>query len=187
AWNGMLLRALAEAARVLERRDFLDAALSNAEFLLTTMRAPSGGMYRTWKPGHTAHLNGYLEDYANVADGLVALYEATFDLRWLTAATSLADLILERFADLENGGFFDTSNDHETLITRPQDIFDNATPSGNAVSADVLLRLALLTGREEYQRAADGVLQLLRVPMERSPPGYAWSLIALIYQLARPK
>ena len=83
AWNGMLLRALAEAARVLERDDFLAAAVHNAEFLLATMRAPDGAMYRTWKPGHAAHLNGYLEDHANVADGLVALYEATFDPRWL--------------------------------------------------------------------------------------------------------
>ena len=186
-WNGLMLRALAEAASVLAREDFLAAAIRNAEFLLGAMRRADGGLYRTWKPGHAARLNGYLEDYANVADGLVALYEATFDPHWLTAATSLADLILERFADVENGGFFDTSNDHETLITRPQDIFDNATPSGNAVSADVLLRLALLTGREEYQRAAEGVLQLLREPMARYPLGFARSLNALDFLLGRPK
>ena len=186
-WNGLMLRALAEAASVLAREDFLAAAIRNAEFLLGAMRRADGGLHRTWKPGHAARLNGYLEDYANVADGLVALYEATFDPHWLTAATSLADLILERFADLENGGFFDTSNDHETLITRPKDIFDNATPSGNAVSADVLLRLALLTGREEYQRAAEGVLQLLREPMARYPLGFARSLNALDFLLGRPK
>ena len=186
-WNGLMLRTLAEAASVLAREDFLAAAIRNAEFLLGAMRRADGGLHRTWKPGHAARLNGYLEDYANVADGLVALYEATFDPHWLTAATSLADLILERFADVENGGFFDTSNDHETLITRPRDIFDNATPSGNAVSADVLLRLALLTGREEYQRAAEGVLQLLREPMARYPLGFARSLNALDFLLGRPK
>src|SRR5207302_999391 len=119
SWNGMMLRALAEAAAVLGRADFLKAAVRNAEFLLTSMRAGDGGLHRTWKPGHSARLNGYLEDYANVADGLLALYEATFDPRWLSASIDLADLILERFSDSVNGGFFDTSNNHEQLITRP--------------------------------------------------------------------
>jgi uncharacterized protein len=187
AWNGMLLRALAEAARVLERGDFLDAAIKNAEFLLSRMQTADGGLYRTWKPGHAAHLNGYLEDHANVADGLVALYEATFDPRWLTAAAGLADGMLARFADVENGGFFDTSSDHETLITRPKDIFDNATPSGNAVATDVLLRLGLLTGNAEYERAAREVLELLRDPMARYPLGFARSLNALDFLLGRPK
>ena len=149
------------------------------------MRRPGGALHRTWKPGHTARLNGYLEDHANVADGLVALYEATFDERWLTAATELADLMLERFSDTENGGFFDTSTDHETLITRPKDIFDNATPSGNAVAADVLLRLAVLLDREDYRRAAEGVLRLLREPMARYPLGFARSLNALDFLLSR--
>jgi uncharacterized protein YyaL (SSP411 family) len=187
AWNGMMLRALAEAARVLGRADFLQAALKNAEFLLSTMRRPDGAMYRTWKPGHAARLNGYLEDQANVADGLVALYEATFDPRWLEGAATLADIILARFADAENGGFFDTSSDHETLISRPKDVFDNATPSGNAVAADVFLRLALLTGRDEFQRAAEAVLTLLREPMARYPLGFARALNALDFQLGKPK
>jgi uncharacterized protein YyaL (SSP411 family) len=188
AWNGLMLRALAEAARVLGRRDFLDAAVRNAEFLLREMqRQPDGAMYRTWKPGHAARLNGYLEDQANVADGLVALYEATFDARWLEAAVSLADVMLERFADDADGGFFDTSSDHEELITRPKDIYDNATPSGNAVAADVLLRLALLTDNDKYRRAAQSVLELLREPMARYPLGFARSLNALDFLLGQPK
>jgi uncharacterized protein YyaL (SSP411 family) len=187
AWNGMMLRALAEAGAVLGRADFVDAAVKNAEFLWSTMRRADGSLLRTWKPGHTAHLNGYLEDHANVADGLIALYEATFDPRWLTAATSLADIMLERFTDTDDGGFFDTSSDHETLISRPKDIFDNATPSGNAVATDVLLRLALLTGKDEYERAARGVLELLREPMARYPMGFARSLCALDFLLGRPK
>jgi uncharacterized protein YyaL (SSP411 family) len=187
SWNGMMLRALAEAARVLDRTDFLHAALRNADFLLSTMRRPDGAMYRTWKPGHTARLNGYLEDQANVTDGLVALYEATFDPRWLRAAATLADIILARFADADNGGFFDTSSDHETLISRPKDVFDNATPSGNAVAADVLLRLGLLTGKDEYVRAAEGVLNLLREPMSRYPLGFARAMNALDFRLGRPK
>ncbi|HEY3064099.1 MAG TPA: thioredoxin domain-containing protein [Chloroflexota bacterium] len=187
SWNGMLLRALAEAGRVLNDPTYLRAALNNAEFLLGTMRTHTGAVLRTWKPGHAAHLNGYLEDYANIADGLVALYEATFDQRWLVAATELADAILAQFSDSENGGFFDTSTEHETLITRPKDVFDNATPSGNAVAADVLLRLAVLTANQDYQRAAQGVFELLREPMVRYPLGFARSLSALDFLLGRPK
>jgi uncharacterized protein YyaL (SSP411 family) len=183
----MMLRAIAEAGRVLGRADFLEAGVRNAEFLLGSMRSADGSMHRTWKPGFTARLNGYLEDQANVADGLLAVYEATFNPRWLSAAVSLADVILERFADTENGGFFDTSSDHETLITRPKDIYDNATPSGNAVAADVLLRLALLTDNDRYRQAAQGVLELLREPMARYPLGFARALNALDFFLARPK
>jgi uncharacterized protein YyaL (SSP411 family) len=186
-WNGLMLRAIAEAASVLNRQDFLQAAERNAAFLLDKMRGPDGRMHRTWKPGHAARLNGYLEDYANVADGLLALYEASFDPRWLRAATELADGILERFADRENGGFFDTSEDHETLISRPKDIFDNATPSGNSVAADVLLRLALLTDRQEYRDAAETVLKLLRDAMTRYPLGFARALNALDFLLDQPK
>ena len=142
---------------------------------------------RTWKPGHVAHLNGYLEDFANLADGLVALYEATFERRWLEAAVELADAMLERFADADQGGFFDTSSDHESLITRPKDLSDNATPSGNAVAADALLRLAVLTARHEYQRAAQGVFELLREPMLRYPLGFARWLSALDFLLDKPK
>jgi uncharacterized protein len=175
AWNGMLLRALAEAACVLADDDFRQAAIRNAEFLLSTMRRSDGRLFRTWKPGHVAKLNGYLEDYANLADGLVALYEATFDRRWLDAAAALADLVLEHFSDRDNGGFFDTADDHETL----KDIFDNATPSGNSVAADVLLRLALLLDRPDYRAAAERALVLLRPAMQRYPLGFCRALSAL--------
>ena len=186
AWNGMMLRALSEAAACLDREDVLAAAERNATFLLENMRGPDGRLYRTWKPGHAARLNGYLEDHANVADGLVALYEATFEPRWLNAAIELADVMLRSFRDTENGGFFDTSTEHETLITRPKDIFDNATPSGNSVAADVLLRLALLTDRQDYRDAAEGVLRVLREAMARYPLGFARALNALDFFLGRP-
>jgi uncharacterized protein len=187
AWNGMMLRAIAEAGSVLERADFIAAAERNASFLLEHMRTPDGHLHRTWKPGHAARLNGYLEDYANVADGLLALYEATFSVRWLTAAIELADVILREFADTQNGGFFDTSIGHERLITRPKDVFDNATPSGNSVAADVLLRLALLTDRAEYRDAAEGVLRLLPEAMARYPLGFARALNALDFFLDAPR
>jgi uncharacterized protein YyaL (SSP411 family) len=187
AWNGLMLRALAEAGSVLERADYLRAAEKNAAFLLEHMRMPDGHLRRTWKPGHAARLNAYLEDYANVADGLLALYEATFDARWLNASTEFADIILREFTDADNGAFFDTSLGHETLITRPKDIFDNATPSGNSVAADVLLRLALLTDRSEYRVAAEGVLRLLSEAMLRYPLGFARALNALDFWLDQPR
>jgi uncharacterized protein YyaL (SSP411 family) len=187
AWNGMMLRALAEAGAVLERADFLEAAQRNAEFLLREMRDADGRLHRTWKPGHAARLNAYLEDYANVADGLLALYEATFDPRWLTASLELAEVMLHEFVDADNGGFFDTSTRHEHLITRPKDVFDNATPSGNAVAADVLLRLAVLTDRSDFRDAAESVLRLLRDAMARYPLGFARALNALDFFLDRPR
>jgi uncharacterized protein YyaL (SSP411 family) len=187
AWNGMMLRAMAEAGCCLGRAEFLEAAERNGNFLLNQMRSPDGKLHRTWKPGHQARLNGYLEDHANVADGLLALYEATFDPRWLSAAIELADIILQAFIDTENGGFFDTSRDHEMLITRPKDTFDNGTPSGNSVAADVLLRLALLTDRQEYRQAAEGALRLLREVMTRYPLGFARALNALDFLLDQPK
>jgi uncharacterized protein YyaL (SSP411 family) len=151
------------------------------------MREPDGRLHRTWKPGHAARLNAYLEDYANVADGLLAVYEATFDTRWLKASIEMADRILLDFADTDNGGFFDTSTTHETLITRPKDIFDNATPSGNSVAADVLLRLALLTDESRYRDAAEGILRLLRDAMSRYPLGFARALNALDFYLDTPR
>jgi uncharacterized protein YyaL (SSP411 family) len=187
AWNGMFLRALAEAASVLGQDEFRAAAVRNAEFLLGTMRRPDGRLFRTWKPGHSAKLNGYLEDYANLADGLVALYEATFERRWLSAAVELADIMLERFVDRENGGFFDTADDHESLIARPKDVFDNATPAGNSVAADVLLRLALLLDRSDYRMAAERVFLLLRAALVRYPLGFARALSGLDLYLGAPK
>jgi uncharacterized protein YyaL (SSP411 family) len=186
AWNGLMLRALAEAARVFGRSDLLLAARRNAEFLLSTMRAADARLFRTWKPGRAAKLNGYLEDYATTADGLVAVYEATFERRWLDAAIELADAMITRFAD-ERGGFFDTAIDHEMLITRPKDVYDNATPSGNAVAADVLLRLAVLTGRAEYRQRAEATLAPLHAAMARYPLGFARSLAAVDFLLGAPK
>src|SRR5205807_10591011 len=135
------------ASRVLQRDEYRAAALRNAGFLLQELSSGAPGaqtgtggaaragrrLLRTWKEGR-AKLNGYLEDYANLIEGLIALYEATFDPRWLREARGLADVMIERFWSNASGGFFDTASDHEALITRPRDVFDNATPSGGAVA-----------------------------------------------------
>ena len=125
AWNGLMLAAFAEAGRVLKRADYRALAERNAHFVLDELREPNGRLRRSWKEGE-ARLNGYLEDYANLAEGLLALYETTFDSRWFVAARELADVMLTHFADPQ-GGFFDTSDDHETLVTRPKDEIGRAS------------------------------------------------------------
>ncbi len=177
AWNGMMLAALAEAARVLDRNDYREAALRNAEFLLREMRAPDGRLYRSHKDG-VSKINAYLEDYANLIDGLLELYQTTFDSRWFSEARRLADHVLEHFA-AEEGGFFDTSDDHETLIARPRNMQDNATPAGNSVMARNLLRLAAYTGDGRYDEAARKTLALLTEAMRQYPQAFGESLNAV--------
>src|SRR5215467_13743759 len=152
-----MLRSFAEAARYLDRSDYLQVATNNAEFLLREVNR-NGRILRTYKDGR-ARLNGYLEDYVFLADGLLALYEASFDPRWFAEARRLIDEAITLFADQQNGGFFDTGSDHEPLISRPKDIMDNATPAGNSVAIDVLLRLAAFTGEETYRQRADDYLR----------------------------
>ncbi len=150
-------------------------------------------LYRSWAPASLTgnkpkvKFNAYLEDYANVADGLVELYQLTFDLRWLQAARELADAMIERFWDERQGGFFQTSHDHEGLIARPKDFVDNATPSGNSVAADVLLRLHALTGEERLYTHAEAILLLLREGMARQPLAFGHLLGVLERYLARPQ
>lgn len=184
AWNGLMLRSFAEAARVLDRKDYLDVAVKNASFLLTQLKE-NGRLLRTHKAGESK-LNAYLEDYAYLADGLLALYEATFDLRWFEEAYSLIETTIEQFWDEEEGGFFFTSSDHEKLITRTKDWYDNATPGGNSVAAHVLLRLALLTGENGHRSKAERILNLLKPAMMRSPNAFGHLLCALDLYLASP-
>ncbi|MEP7337511.1 MAG: thioredoxin domain-containing protein [Acidobacteriota bacterium] len=184
AWNGLMLRSFAEAARVLDRSDYLEVAVKNADFLLTELKR-DGKLLRTHKDGQSK-LNAYLEDYAYLADGLLALYEATFDVRWFEEAQALARTMIEQFWDEQNGGFFFTGEDHETLITRNKDFYDNAIPSGNSVAAHVLLRLSLLTGEQEYRQKAELVLKLLAQAMLRSPSAFGHLLCALDCYLGSP-
>ena len=185
AWNGLALAALAEAARVLGRADYMLAAQRNAEFVLGTLRTAAGRLLRTWRAGSPAKLNAYLEDYANYADGLLELYQATFDERWFVAARQLADAMLEHFADA-SGGFFDTSADHEQLITRPKDLQDNAVPGGNGMAAGVLLRLAAYTADARYSSAAEQVLARVQASAARYPTAFAQTLQALDFYSSAP-
>jgi uncharacterized protein YyaL (SSP411 family) len=185
AWNGLMLAAFAEAARALDRADYRQAAQRNADFLLRELRTPEGRLLRTWKEGR-AHLNGYLEDYAYVIDGLLTLYESDFDARWFEAARALADTMIAHFED-PAGGFFDTSDDHEALVTRPKSVQDNAVPSGNALAALDLLRLGALTGEGRYTDLAEAALRLVQPLLARNPVFFAQWLSALDFAVSAPR
>jgi len=185
SWNGLMLRSFAEAARYLERADYLQVASKNAEFLLGELR-PEGRLLRTYKDGR-ARLKGYLEDYVFLADGLLALYEASFQPRWFIEARGLMDEAIALFADEQNNGFFDTGSDHEALISRPKDIMDNATPAGNSVAVDVLLRLAAFTGEESYSQRADDYLQPITDVMVQHPQAFGHVIGALDFALSAVK
>jgi uncharacterized protein len=185
SWNGLMLAALAEAGRRLDRSDYLDAARALAEFLLGPL-SDGERLHRTWRDG-TAKGTGYLEDYANVAHGLYELHVATGDLHWLRESHRLALLAVELFADDANGGFFMTPVDGEALVSRQKDLDDNPTPSGNSMLAFVLLRLARLWGDDELERRAVGVLRLVRDAIPRAPQAFGWALCALDLHLSPPR
>jgi uncharacterized protein len=185
-WNGLLLAALAEAGRRLERDDWLRAAVELAEFLLGPLSTPEGRLHRTWREG-VAKGTGYLEDYANVAHGLYELHVATGDLRWLRESRRLALLAVELFADEAGGGFFLTPSDGEELVARQKDLDDNPTPSGNSMLAYVLLRLGRIWGDDELERRAAGVLRLVHDVIPRAPSAFGWALCALDLYLSPPR
>jgi uncharacterized protein YyaL (SSP411 family) len=187
AWNGMALRAFALAARVLDRDDYRHVAVANAEFLLSQLRRADGTLLRVWKNGKQDPILGFLEDHALLADGLLALYEATFDDRWLLEAKQLADIMQARFWDDAIGGFYDTATDHEALVIRPRDTGDNATPSGNSAAASVLLRLAIYFDEPLYRDHAAALLESISTFMQRYPTGFGRYLAAAEFLLNTPR
>jgi uncharacterized protein YyaL (SSP411 family) len=171
AWNGLMIAALADAAVAFESARWADLAERAADLLLRSARDEPGRLRRSFKDGQ-ARQAGVLEDYADLADGLLALYAATFVERWFVAARDLVEVVLAHFADPQ-GGFFDTADDHEALLARPKGLQDNALPSGNAMMVNVLLRLAALTGDERYRTAADGALEVVAPYSARYPAAFA--------------
>jgi uncharacterized protein len=196
AWNGLAIGALADAARLLRygpaaatgadasarAERYEAAAVRAADVILGGLLGPDRRLGRSWKDGRAIG-QGVLEDYASLADGLLALYEATFDERWFTTARSLANAILERFTD-PAGGFFDTATDHEQLVTRPKDVQDNATPSGSSMATLVLLRLAAYTGEARYREAAEAAIATVLPYVVRYPTAFAMWLQAIDLALA---
>jgi uncharacterized protein YyaL (SSP411 family) len=186
SWNGLALAALAEAARRLDRGDLLDAATRLGAFLLDALATPDGGLHRTWRDGR-ARTNGFVEDYADVANGLYELHVATADLRWLRESRRLAARAVELFADDDRGGFFHTPADGEQLVNRKKELDDHPTPSGNSMLAYVLLRLARLYGDEAFERRAVGVFRLAVPLVARAPGAFGHLLCALDLHLSPPR
>ncbi len=186
AWNGLMLSAMARAGAVLEEPRFLRAAEETAAFLLEAMRRKEGTLLHTYRDGK-AKGDGFLDDYACLAEGLLDLHEATFDPRWFLAARELAGKAIEHFWDEKEGGFFYTGKDHETLLVRTKSPGDSAVPSGNSVAAIVLLRLAAFTGEADLARRAEATLAALRTGMDRTPRFFGYALCALDLHLDPPR
>jgi uncharacterized protein YyaL (SSP411 family) len=183
SWNGLMLAALAECGRVLERADWVDAARALGEFLLGPLSTGEGRLHRTWRDGNGKG-TGYLDDYANVANGLLELHAATGELRWLEESIRLARLAIELFADDEHGGFFQTPSDGEELVVRKKDLDDHPAPSGNAMLSYVLLRLARIYGDDELEQRATGLFKLIPHGLMQAPTAFGWALVALDLHLA---
>jgi uncharacterized protein YyaL (SSP411 family) len=174
SWNGLMLRAVATAARVLERDDFATLAIRNGEFLYAEM-VRNGRVLRSHSRNDN-RIHGFLEDYAAVALGFISLYELTFEVKWVTRATELANSMIEWFWDEQLGAFFDTPRDADTLITRPRDATDNAMPSGTSMAVDLLLSLAELRSDADMRRRATFVLETLATGLIRYPSAFGHML-----------
>jgi hypothetical protein len=187
SWNGLLLAALAEAGRRIPSNTvLLTGARRLAEFILGPLSTEDGRLYRSWRDGR-ATIPGYLEDYADVANGLYELHVATGELRWLQEADRLARLAVELFADEQRGGFFLSASDAEALVARKKDFDDHPTPSGNSMLAFVLLRLARIYGDDELERRAVDVFRLIHRALGRAPSAFGHALCALDLHFSPPR
>jgi uncharacterized protein YyaL (SSP411 family) len=179
-----MLAALADAGAVLGRQDYLTAAGACADFILSKLRDERGRLLRTYKEGR-AGLNAYLEDHAFLIEALLVLYEATFETRWFTRARELADNMIDRYADTgEAGGFYTTSDDHESLVVRLKDFEDHPIPSGNSSAAFALLRLAAFTGEREYERHALQVFRIVHQAAWHHPQAFGHLLQAMHFHFS---
>jgi uncharacterized protein len=185
SWNGLALSGLAAAGRISDEPAFLDAARMTVGFVLSKMRR-DGFLLHVYKDGK-AKLLAYLDDYAFMAAGLLDLYEATLERVYLDDARGLAETMVREFWDDEDGGFFYTGKSHEELISRTKPAFDGSVPSGNAIAAQVLLRLYSYDGNELYLKKAEKVLRIYYDAVEQQPFGFAHMLAALDFYLEKPK
>ena len=185
SWNGLMIKGMATAGRILGAPEFVESAERAVDFIRATMWS-GGRLHATYKDGR-ARFNGYLDDYACLADGLLALLASRWKASDLELVIALADAMLEHFEDREHGGFFFTADDHERLIHRPKPMTDDSLPSGNGVAATVLGRLGHLLGEPRYLKAAERVLHAARASVERFPHAHTALLVALDEFLEPPE
>ena len=178
SWNGLMIRGLADAGRILEDDSYTAAAAKAADFVLSELRTDDGRLLRTYGKGR-AKLNAYLDDYAFLTEGLIALHRATGDERWLETADSLTEKQIELFWDDQAGAFFFTSHDHEALIARGKKLTDGVLPSGNAVTASNLIYLAAARDKPDYLDRAEKTIQAAASFFDRSPSAVPRMAIAL--------
>ena len=182
SWNGLMISSFVEGFKATGEKRYLDTAKQAAEFILSKLQV-NGRLLRTFGQGK-AKLNGYLDDYSFFIQALLDLAEVDFDPRWYTNAVSLTDKMLTHFWDAEHDGFFYTSDDHETLLTRPKNYYDGSTPSGASVAVVDLLRLSRLTGKKEYEQRAEEVIKLFAPHFSKAPEQFANLICALDFHLS---
>jgi uncharacterized protein YyaL (SSP411 family) len=178
AWNGLAIAALAEAGRVLDEADYVTASSRAATFVLAHLRDASGRLLRSWRNG-VGGRPGFADDHALMASACLTLFETTFEVGWFDHAMDLTDELLRLFPDREAGGFFQTGADADALLVRPKELYDNATPSGNSVAADLLLRLSAFTGDATFEAEALSALRLVGDALARAPGAFGQALSAL--------
>jgi uncharacterized protein YyaL (SSP411 family) len=185
SWNGLMIGALAEGARILSDLNYLAAAERAADFILKTLRTSDGRLLRTYRAGK-AHLNAYLDDYAYLCEGLIDLYEAGGAVRYLTEAAELAERILNDFGAEDGGGFYNTSRDHERLILRHREGYDGATPNANASAAMALARLSFHLNREDLRKTAAAAMTAYGAAIDRFSRAFCKSLTVVDFLLEGP-
>jgi len=181
-WNGLMIDAMAAAAGALDEPRYLEAATRAADFILDRLRREDGRLLHVWRQGR-GRFDAYLDDYACLINGLVSLYEVSFEERYISAAIGLADQVMQHFSDPAQQNFFYTANDHERLIARQKDVQDNPVPSGNGMIATAFARLGKLTGKRHLLTAAESVIASFGGIMERAPTAAGQMLLALDFMM----
>ncbi|MCH8244047.1 MAG: thioredoxin domain-containing protein [Planctomycetes bacterium] len=184
-WNGLMIATLAKASQVLDQPRYAEAASKATDFILTNLRR-DGKLLRSYRAGK-ARLTGYLSDYAFFTEGLLNLYESTFEVRHLDEAVQLTDDLIKRYYDEAKGAFFYTASDAEKLVARTKNVTDGAIPAANSVAATNLMRLAILTGNREYRAKAESIFQAFATLVARSPLQFERMLCAVDFYYGPPK
>jgi hypothetical protein len=185
SWNGLMLSSLAQAASILHRRDYLDAAIANGSFLLGYMTT-EGYLMHTYKDKQSK-IAGFLEDYALITEGFLDLHQATFQGKWLKEAISLTNIMVKEFWDESTGMFYDTGKRHQPLFIRPKNIHDGAVPSGASSATLTLLKVSRLTNNDRFEQIAIKSLQYIGESLSRYPLAFGNWLCALDLYLSTPQ